>query len=237
MLVSAVQQRESAVGTHSLFRPSLSPTPHLTHLSHHGAPSWIRRKISYINAYMWNLLFVLFWASHACCCCVASVVSDSVRPHRRQPTRLPRPWESPGKNTGVGCHVLLQCMKVKSESEVAQSCPTLATPCSAAYQGPPSMGFSRQKYWSGVPLPSPSHAYFHRKIPQRYSINGFVKYWLEWSHQNGENFFYPALLRFHWHITLCKFKVHACWLNTFVWTPTPLATTSLFSVSVSLYVL
>ena len=50
---------------------------------------------------------------------VASVVSDSVKPHRRQPTRLPRPWNSPGKNTGVGCHFRLQCMKVKSESEVA----------------------------------------------------------------------------------------------------------------------
>ena len=63
-----------------------------------------------------------------CCCCVASVVSDSVRPHRRKPTRLPRPWDSPGKNTGVGCHFLLQCMKVKSETEVAQSCPTLSDP-------------------------------------------------------------------------------------------------------------
>ena len=63
-----------------------------------------------------------------CCCCrqVASVVSDSVRPHRRQLTRLPRPWDSPGKNTGVGCHFFLQCMKVKSESEVTQSCPTLS---------------------------------------------------------------------------------------------------------------
>jgi len=48
-------------------------------------------------------------------------VSDSVQPHRRQPTRLCRPWDSPGKNTGVGCYFLLQCMKVKSESEVAQS--------------------------------------------------------------------------------------------------------------------
>ena len=57
-----------------------------------------------------------------------SLQSDSVRPHRRQPTRLPRPWDSPGKNTGVGCHFLLQCMKVKSESEVAQSCPTLHDP-------------------------------------------------------------------------------------------------------------
>ena len=59
---------------------------------------------------------------------VASVVSDSVRPHRRQPIRLPRPRDSPGKNTGVGCHFLLQCMKVKSESEVAQSCSTLNNP-------------------------------------------------------------------------------------------------------------
>ena len=52
-------------------------------------------------------------------------MSDPVRPHRWQPTRLPHPWDSPGKNTGVGCHFLLQCRKVKSESEVAQSCPTL----------------------------------------------------------------------------------------------------------------
>ena len=51
-----------------------------------------------------------------------------MRPHRRQPARLPRPWDSPGKNTGVGCHFLLQCMKVKSESEVTQSCPTLSDP-------------------------------------------------------------------------------------------------------------
>ena len=53
-------------------------------------------------------------------------MSDSVRPHRQQPTRLRRPWDSPGKNTGVGCHLLLQCMKVKSESEVSQPCPTLS---------------------------------------------------------------------------------------------------------------
>ena len=59
-------------------------------------------------------------------CQVASVMSDSVRPHRRQPTRPRRPWDCPGKNTGVGCHFLLQCMKVKSESEVAQSCPILS---------------------------------------------------------------------------------------------------------------
>ena len=62
-------------------------------------------------------------------------MSDSVRPHRRQPTRLPRPWDSPGKNSGVGCHFLLQCMKVKSESEVAQSCPTLSDPMDCSPPG------------------------------------------------------------------------------------------------------
>ena len=62
-------------------------------------------------------------------------MSDSVRPHRRQPTGLPRPWDSPGKNTGVGCHFLLQCMKVKSESEVAQSCPTLSDPMDCSPPG------------------------------------------------------------------------------------------------------
>ena len=65
------------------------------------------------------------------------------------------PGDSPGKNTGVGCYFLLQCMKVKSESEVAQSCPTLSDPMECTYQPPLSMGFSRQEYWSGVPLPSP----------------------------------------------------------------------------------
>ena len=62
-------------------------------------------------------------------------MSDSVRPHGRQPTRLPRPWDSAGKNTGVGCHFLLQCMKVKSESEVAQSCPALRNPMDCSPPG------------------------------------------------------------------------------------------------------
>ena len=71
----------------------------------------------------WDLLLLLL--SHF----------SRVRPHRRQPTRLPRPWESPGKNTGVGCHFLLQCMKVKSESEVAQSCLTLSDPMDCSFPG------------------------------------------------------------------------------------------------------
>ena len=62
-------------------------------------------------------------------------MSDSVRPHRRQPTSLPHPWDSPGKDTGVGCHFLLQCMKVKSEREVAQSCLTLRDPMDCSPPG------------------------------------------------------------------------------------------------------
>ena len=62
-------------------------------------------------------------------------MSDSVRPHRRQPRRLPRPSDSPGKNTGVGSHFLLQCMKVKSESEVVESCPTPRDPMDCSLPG------------------------------------------------------------------------------------------------------
>ena len=62
-------------------------------------------------------------------------MSDSVQPQRRQPTRLLCPWGSPGKNTGVGCHFLLQCMKVKSESEIAQSFPTLSDPMDCSLPG------------------------------------------------------------------------------------------------------
>ena len=82
-------------------------------------------------------------------------MSDSVRPHRWQPTRLPRPWDSPGKNTGVGCHFLLECVKVKVKS-LSRVRPS-ATPWTASHQAPPSVGFSRQEYWSRVPLLSPMY--------------------------------------------------------------------------------
>ena len=79
-------------------------------------------------------------------------MSDSVRPHRRQPTRLPRPWDSPGKNAGVGCHFLLQCMKVKSESEGAQSCPTLSDPIDGSPPGSPVHGIfqARVLEWGAI---------------------------------------------------------------------------------------
>ena len=75
------------------------------------------------------------WIQWSCCCLVTSVVSDSVQPHRQQPTSLPCPWDSPGKNTGLGCHFLLQCLKVKSESEVTQSCLTLSDPMDCRLPG------------------------------------------------------------------------------------------------------
>ena len=88
-----------------------------------------------------------------CCCCqVISVVSDSVRPHRRQPTRLLCPWDSPGKNTGVGCHFLLQCMKVKSESEVVQSCPTLQDPMDCSLPGSSVHGIFQAKVLGWVAI-------------------------------------------------------------------------------------
>ena len=84
----------------------------------------------------------------------------TVRPHRRQPTRLLCLWDSPGKNPGVGCHFLLQRRKVKSQSEVTRSCLTRSHPMDCSLiQAPLSMGFSRQECWSGVPLPSPTKLY------------------------------------------------------------------------------
>ena len=79
-------------------------------------------------------------------------MSDSVRPHRWQPIRLPRPWDSPGKNTGVGCHFLLQCMKVKSKSEVAQSCLTLHDPMDWSLPGSSVYGIfqARVLEWGAI---------------------------------------------------------------------------------------
>ena len=79
-------------------------------------------------------------------------MSDSVRPHRRQPIRLPRPWDSPGKNTGVSCHFLLQCMKVKSQSEVAQSYLTPSDPMDCSPPGPSVHGIfqARVLEWGAI---------------------------------------------------------------------------------------
>ena len=83
-------------------------------------------------------------------------MSNSVRPHRQRPTRLPHPWDSPGKNTGVGCHFLLQCRKVKSESEVAQSCPTLSNPMVCSRPGSSVHGIfqARVLEWGAIAFSS-----------------------------------------------------------------------------------
>ena len=79
-------------------------------------------------------------------------MSDSVQPQRQQPTRLPRPWDSPGKNTGVGRHFLLQCMKVKCESEVTRSCPTLSDPMDCSLPGSSIRGIfqARVLEWGAI---------------------------------------------------------------------------------------
>ena len=121
-----------------------------------------------------------------CCCWVTSVVSNSVRPHRRQPTRVPHPWDSPGKNTRVGCHVLLQCMKVKSESEVAQSCLTLSNPRDCSLPGSSIHGIFQAR----------GHQYY--LIPEHHSRKKLG------THQQSLPF--PVSPR-QWHPCLCSLSV------------------------------
>ena len=118
-----------------------------------------------------------------CCCCVASVVSDSVRSHRRQPTRLPRPWDSPGENTGAGCHFLLQCMKVKSESEVAQSYPTLSDLMDCSLPGSSVHGIfqARVQEWGAIAF---SYYFLGSPIDRgawQATVHGVAKSWIQLS--------------------------------------------------------
>ena len=93
-------------------------------------------------------------------------VSDSVRPHRRQPTRLPHPWDSPGKNTGVGCHFFLQCMNVKSESDVTQSC---LMDCSLPGSSAQGIFQARVLEWGAIAF-SDIHQYTHVNGPQVFKL-------------------------------------------------------------------
>ena len=101
-------------------------------------------------------------------------MSDSVRPHRRQPTRLHRPWDSSGKNTGVDCHFLLQCMKVKSESEVADSCLTLRDPMDCSPPGSSVHGIfqARVLEWGATASPVSRLLlwYYHQFLPYCLSV-------------------------------------------------------------------
>ena len=101
-------------------------------------------------------------------------MSDSVQPQRWQPTRLPCPWDSPGKNIGVGCHFLLQCMKVKSESEVAQSCPTPSDPmdCSLPGSSVRAIFQARALEWVAIAFST------WPLVGAHYLVNGSTSYWL-----------------------------------------------------------
>ena len=93
-------------------------------------------------------------------------------PQRQQPTRLPRPWDSPGKSTRVGCHFLLQCMKVKSDSEVAQSCPTLSNPMDCSPPGSSAHGVFQARALEWAPVPSPSLMLTTAKSPWQTMLPG-----------------------------------------------------------------
>ena len=105
---------------------------------------------------------------YCCCCYVTSVVSNSVWSRRRHPTRLRHPWDSPGKNIGVGCHFLLQCKKVKSESEIAQLCPTLSDPMDCSPPGSSIHGIfqARVLEWGAIAF---SELMFWRALNSRLS--------------------------------------------------------------------
>ena len=110
------------------------------------------------------LLFALVRAclvTCCCCCCcqVASVVSDSVRPHRRQPTRLPRPWILQARILEWVAISISNTGKWKVKVKALSSVRLFETPWTVAYQAPQSMGFSRQEYWSGLPCSPPGEIF------------------------------------------------------------------------------
>ena len=135
-------------------------------------------------------------------------MSDSVQPHRRQPTRFPRPWDSPGKNTGVGCHFLLQCMKVESASEVAQSCLTLSDPMDCSPPGSSIHGifWATVLEWGAIAyshcllqtaliplfhIPHPVHRQIILALPLRYIHNPTTShYLLSYYYIQGTNIFH-----------------------------------------------
>ena len=118
-------------------------------------------------------------------------------PHRRQPTRLPRLWDSPGKNTGVGCRFLLQCMEVKSESEVAQSCPNLSDPMDCSPPG------------------SSLHGIFQARVLEWGAI-AFSEHMLDFPFQ-GWVVHYMHIFCFSIHHQLASFFVCVAIVNILLW--------------------
>ena len=104
-------------------------------------------------------------------------MSDSVRSHRRQPTRLPRPWDSPSKNTAVGYHFLLRCMEVKSESQVAQSCPTLSDPMDCSLPGSSIHGIFQARVLEWIAISSSTMEYY--SAIKKNTIDSVLMRWLK----------------------------------------------------------
>ena len=122
-------------------------------------------------------------------------MSNSVQPHRWQPTRLRHPWDSPGKNTGMGCHFLLQCIKVKSESEVAQSCPTLSDPMDCSLPGSSIHGIfqARVLEWGAIAFSNSLEDAKDRGIWQR--TIGTKEWDMTWQLNKNNKCMHKALCR------------------------------------------
>ena len=135
-----------------------------------------------------------------------------MRPHRQQPTRLPHPWDSPGKNTGVGCHFLLQCMKVKSESEVAQLCPTLIDPmdCSPPSSSVHGIFQARVLEWGAIAFSMSYSRPTYRTIWQRgLGISSGVLISIKLTYSEVEKVLICSICQFLWYKYLHPQQIQA----------------------------
>ena len=144
-------------------------------------------------------------------------MSDSVRPHRRQPTRLRHPWDSPGKNTGVGCHFLLQCMKVKSQSEVAQSCQTGSDPMDCNPPGSSIHGIfqARVLEWGAIAFSvwQDSQLYYQKKLRSNvWHLTFFLCLCLAWIKNPGLK--YKVLVQLWGNVLLLSMWISTTFLET-----------------------
>ena len=166
-------------------------------------------------------------------------MSNSVQPQRQQPTRLPCPWDSPGKNNGVGCH-FLQCMKVKSESEVAQSCLTLQDPMDCSLPGSSVHGIFQARVLEWVPMPSSGDLpnpgvkpMFHMPLPSPYwsivDLQNFISFQCTTEWFNISVDYASELLYCYWLYSLCC-TLHPCDLF-YNWQSVPLSPLHYFTPS------
>ena len=156
-----------------------------------------------------------------------------MQPHGRQPTRLPRPWDSPGKNTGEGCHFLLQCMKVKSEREVAQSCLTLSNPMDCSLPGSSVHGIfqARVLEWGAIAFSEeyqsqvlfltlgylPVSRIKHASLASSALADRFFTTIATWEAQRINMYYLLSHLRILWRLYQVMFYVCATHLCIMIW--------------------